>query len=189
MSKKNIRTITSILLGISLFAYGAWQAQQKPRKNVSGVDQFRVIKVIDGDTVEIDYYGQTTKLRLIGLDTPEVVDPRKPVQCFGREASAHAHELLDGKKIILESDPVAGETDKYSRKLAYIFLEDGKNFAEAMIRDGYGHEYTYQSQAYKYQTSFKAAEAEARSSSRGLWSPDTCSGDTKKSVLRNSSSG
>ena len=61
------------------------------------------MRVIDGDTVNVQLDGGTIeRIRLIGIDTPEVADPRKPVQCFGREASAHAHELLDGQTVALE---------------------------------------------------------------------------------------
>src|SRR5579871_3898987 len=51
-----------------------------------------VTYVVDGDTVDVQLEsGNTERIRLIGIDTPETVDPRKPVQCFGREASDHAH--------------------------------------------------------------------------------------------------
>ncbi len=64
-----------------------------------------VTDVVDGDTIKVSN-GKT--LRLIGVDTPETVDPRKPVQCFGREASARAHALLDGARVQLEYDPTPG---------------------------------------------------------------------------------
>lgn len=179
MTKRQSRALTGLLIGLFGILLGLGQQSIKPPAAASPADGFRVQKVVDGDTVELDYYGQTTKVRLIGLDTPEVVDPRKPVQCYGREASEHAHQLLDGKTVKLESDPLVGESDKYGRKLAYLFLPDGTNFALIMIRDGFGHEYTYQSQAYKYQTEFKQAQQAAESEQRGLWSATTCGGVTR----------
>ncbi len=149
-------------------------------------NSFTVKKVVDGDTVEVDYYGQVVRIRLIGIDTPEVVDPRKPVQCFGKEASARAHNLLDSQRVSLEFDPLVGETDKYGRKLAYIFMANGDNFALRMIQDGYAHEYTYQEQSYRYQADFKRAQAEAEASQRGLWSVDACNGDTKQPAYQSS---
>ncbi|MEK9176337.1 MAG: thermonuclease family protein, partial [Patescibacteria group bacterium] len=116
------------------------------------------------------------RLRLIGIDTPETVDPRKPVQCFGREASNKAKELLQGQFIFLESDETQGERDKYKRLLRYVFLPDGRNFNLLMISSGYAHEYTYD-EPYKYQAEFKQAEIDARSGNKGLWSPETCSGN------------
>ena len=138
---------------------------------------FRVVKVVDGDTVDILMNGNTERLRLIGINTPETVDPRKPVQCFGREASDKAKSMLSGSTISIEQDPSQGERDTYGRLLAYIFLEDGTNFNKYMIAEGYAHEYTYRI-PYKYQVEFKAAQADARSGERGLWAATACAGST-----------
>lgn len=110
---------------------------------------------------------------MIGMDTPETVDPRKPVQCFGVEASNKAKALLTGKKVRLEADATQGERDKYSRLLRYAYLEDGAFFNKLMISEGYAHEYTYNT-PYKYQAQFKQAETEARNAKRGLWADDAC---------------
>jgi micrococcal nuclease len=145
---------------------------------VSSTTAADVVRVVDGDTVDVQFEdGNTERLRLIGMDTPEVVDPRKPVQCFGREASQHAHELLDGQSVSIETDPSQGYRDIYGRYLAYIWLPDGRNFGEVMIGDGYAHEYTYR-YPYVYQDEFKAAQADAMANQLGLWSPTTCAGDT-----------
>jgi micrococcal nuclease len=147
---------------------------------VTTLGTYRVEQVVDGDTIELKVDGRMQKVRLIGMDTPEVVDPRKVVQCFGREASARAHEVLEGQTVRLEYDVQVGERDKYGRLLGYVFLPDGANYAEKMIRDGYAHEYTYQGQTYKYQATYKQAQLEAESASRGFWSESTCGGDTKQ---------
>lgn len=131
-------------------------------------------RVVDGDTIKVSN-GET--LRLIGVDTPETVDPRKPVQCFGREASARAHALLDGTQVQLEYDPTQGRLDKYGRTLAYAWMADGRLYNETIIADGYAHEYTY-AIPYRYRDAFLAAERAAREAERGLWSPTTCAGDT-----------
>lgn len=137
---------------------------------------YRVVKVVDGDTLDVDIDGKTERLRLIGIDTPETVDPRKSVQCFGVQASNKAKELLTGQYVQLESDESQGERDKYKRLLRYVILPDGTNFNKYMISEGYAHEYTYD-EAYKYQADFKQAEIDARNANKGLWSPDTCSGN------------
>lgn len=138
---------------------------------------YPVAKVVDGDTLDVVIDGKTERLRLIGIDTPEVVDPRKTVQCFGVEASNKAKSLLAGKRVSLEQDTSQGERDKYGRLLAYVFLEDGVNFNEYMIAEGYAHEYTYRI-PYKYQVEFKAAQSRARDSQKGLWATSTCNGQT-----------
>lgn len=141
---------------------------------------YEVQRVIDGDTIAVSIDGKEEKLRLIGIDTPETVDPRKPVQCFGREASDKAKEILSDKMVRLESDSTQSNRDKYQRLLRYVFLEDGTFFNKLMIEEGYAHEYTYQSNPYKYQAEFMEAEKQARENNRGLWSPDTCNGDTTR---------
>lgn len=135
---------------------------------------YKVTKVIDGDTIEVNINGRKEILRLIGIDTPETVDPRKPVQCFGKEASDKARAILSAKNVTLEADPTQGERDKYNRLLRYIFLEDGTSFNKYMISEGYANEYTYQSNPYKYQTEYKQAERGARGKKRGLWADDAC---------------
>ena len=129
---------------------------------------YRVDRVIDGDTVVLAIEGVKTTIRLVGLDTPEVVDPYKPVQCFGPEASQEAHLLLDSQTVRFEGDSSQGIYDKYHRTLGYIFLTDGTNFAQTMIEKGYGREYTYKT-VYPYQKAFKAAQVSAQEANVGLW--------------------
>ena len=149
---------------------------------------YKVVRVVDGDTFVVNMDGTNSTVRLIGLDTPETVDPRKPVQCFGREASDKARTILTGKQVMLEFDSSQGTYDKYGRVLAYAFLPaqaglpaDDTNFNEIMIREGFAHEYTY-SLPYTYQSEFKAAEAEARAHKRGLWHSDACAEESERAA-------
>lgn len=144
-----------------------------------GQKLFDVLQVVDGDTIKISELGT---LRLIGLDTPETKDPRKPVQCFGEEASKNATNLLAGKKVYLEFDTTQGRIDKYGRTLAYVYREDGYFYNLKAIADGYANEYTY-NLPYKYQTEFKAASKNAQANKLGLWSPTTCNGDAKQAAV------
>ena len=141
---------------------------------------YQVLRVADGDTIHINYNGKDEKVRFIGLDTPEIKDPRKPIQCFGREASTKMTELAENKKVRLEFDKTQSERDKYGRLLAFVYGEDNKNLAYEMIRQGYGNEYTYNSNPYKYQNEFKEAARKAREENKGLWAENTCAGDATK---------
>ncbi len=134
-----------------------------------------VRRVVDGDTIDVLIAGRAVRVRLIGIDTPEVADPRQPVECFGREASAKANELLAGQIVRLEADPSQGEQDRYGRLLRYVWLPDGRLVNLELIRQGYAFEYTYD-RPYKYQAVFKEAERDARAQQRGLWAPATCNG-------------
>ncbi|MFK4637155.1 thermonuclease family protein [Paenarthrobacter histidinolovorans] len=139
---------------------------------------FEVKYVSDGDTIGVDIAGKTTTVRLIGIDTPEVKDPRKPVQCFGQQASQHAHELLDDATVWLEYDPASGQTDRYGRTLAYVWLDQTTLANQVMVAEGFAHEYTYNHTAYKYQSAFKAAQQTAAQAQKGLWDLSTCNGVT-----------
>lgn len=121
-------------------------------------------RVIDGDTIVLD---GTENIRLIGVDTPETKDPRKPVQYFGQEAYEFTKKLVEGKKVRLEYDQ--DRTDKYDRTLAYVFLEDGTFVNAEIILQGYGHAYT--EFPFKYLEEFRLFEKQARESEIGLWAP------------------
>ena len=121
-----------------------------------------VERVIDGDTVVVRGVG---RVRLIGVDTPETVDPRRPVEFFGRQASAFTKRLLEGQRVRLEYD--RERTDRYGRTLAYVYLRDG-TFANAeIVRRGYGHAYTRF--PFRHLDRFRRLEREAREAGRGLW--------------------
>lgn len=136
---------------------------------ISIKETVKVFRVVDGDTIKVLMNNKEDTVRLIGIDSPEVLDERKPAQCFGREASDKAKEILNGKTIILESDSTQGERDEYGRLLRYVFLLDGVNFNKFMISEGYAREYTFKSKIYKYQSEFIQVEEGARKENRGLW--------------------
>lgn len=155
------------------------ESQGDSPTNSEGQEVYQVVKVVDGDTLEVDLNGTTTKIRIIGIDTPETVDPRKPVQCFGKEASNKAKEILSNQLVTLVADQSQGNTDKYKRLLRYVYLPDGTDYGLYMISNGYAHEYTYDI-PYEHQAQYKQAQADAMNGDKGLWSPNTCNGNTKQ---------
>lgn len=130
-------------------------------------EQVLVTKVIDGDTIQIE--GNIT-IRLIGIDTPETKDPRRPVGCFGKEASNETKSLIDGKMVILEKD--ISDTDKYGRLLRYIYLPLDKDkmlfVNDYLVREGYALVLTYPPDV-KYNDQLREAETQAKLEKRGLW--------------------
>lgn len=155
---------------------------QKPTSTISEVkDTYPVVHVVDGDTFDIQMNGKKERVRLIGVDTPETVDPRKPVQCFGKEASAQTKKLVEGKEVRIETDPSQGERDKYGRLLVYAFTADGTNVGLHLIAEGFAHEYTY-NLPYKYQRAFKEAEAAAQRAKKGLWSDTACAAASSRTT-------
>jgi micrococcal nuclease len=136
---------------------------------------WQVVRVSDGDTIVVARDGREEKVRLLGIDTPESVDPRRPVACFGREASARTTELADGQVVTLAADPTQDDRDRFGRRLAFVWLPDGRLLNLALVEDGYAHEIIYDGPTI-YQDELAAAEADARTDERGLWAPDTCAG-------------
>ncbi len=133
-------------------------------------ESVKILRVVDGDTLVTD---TDEKIRLIGVDTPETVDPRKPVQCFGKEASAKTKELVEGTMVVLVADKSQGDTDKYGRLLRYVTLENGQDLGLTLLSGGFAHEYTYD-KAYEKQTEYKNAVLNAEAKEKGLWDPEVC---------------
>jgi micrococcal nuclease len=121
-----------------------------------------VTRVVDGDTIILN---GNERVRLIGVDTPETVHPQKPVEYYGKEASAFTKRLCEGKSVRLEYD--WQRKDRYGRTLAYVYLEDGTFLNAEIIKQGYGHAYTRF--PFKHLDEFRGYEREARESGRGLW--------------------
>jgi micrococcal nuclease len=141
-------------------------------ENLDLIQNYQVIKVIDGDTIEVFIDGKIEKVRMIGINTPETVDPRRPVQCYGKEASNKLKELLQDKIIVLEADETQDSYDKYNRALRYVFLNE-ENINKKMVSEGFAFEYTYK-KPYKFQKDFKEAERKAQENNIGLWNDEVC---------------
>lgn len=182
----NLKSIADLRLSVLANTRDAMPSSGSQADPDASADLYEVTDVVDGDTVKVTAKNAQTgalpkpvTLRLIGMDTPEVVDPRKPVQCFGREASAEAKKILAGQEVVVEFDQTQGMTDKYGRTLAYVYVHggphDGLFFNEHMIEEGYAFEYTYRT-PYKYQAEFKQAQKDAQQNGRGLWFETTCDG-------------
>ena len=157
-----------------LFLYGVYSLPTpSPTTNFikPTVQVTKVIRVVDGDTIEIE---GNIKLRYIGIDTPETKHPTKGVQCFGKEASNKNKELVEGKMIRMEKD--VSETDKYGRLLRYIWLvephatKSSELFVnDFLVRQGYAYASTFPPDV-AYSKQFVVAQQEARENNRGLWS-------------------
>lgn len=156
-----------IIIGASVIIIGF--RGDKPTQPTVAQEQptYKVLSVTDGDTLHVLIDGKDETVRLIGVDTPETVDPKKPVQCYGPEASSHTKELLQGKQVTLEADPTQGDRDKYGRLLRYVYLE-GENINQELLLDGYAREYTYD-KPYAQQEAFLGAQSHAQWGKLGLW--------------------
>ena len=130
-----------------------------------GLTPATVTRVVDGDTIRVEIDGEEYRVRYIGIDTPETVDPRRPVGCFGKEASERNRQLVEGQTVGLEKD--VSETDSFDRLLRYVWVEDQMVNA-ALVEEGYALASTYPPDV-RYSGRFETLQSEAREAARGLW--------------------
>lgn len=172
-----MKKIFYVFIGVALLAGVAGGA------GIAG-DYYFVNRVVDGDTVVLS---NGEKVRLIGIDTPEVYESGKlhsdaertgkdikTIQALGKKASEYTKKRLDGKQVRIEFDQnneYIRHKDKYGRLLAYIYLPDGTFFNAEIIRDGYANAYT--KFPFKYMDEFRKLEKEARENKRGLWADES----------------
>jgi micrococcal nuclease len=125
----------------------------------------RVLEVVDGDTIRVEFDGASTPVRLIGIDTPETDGPYTDEECFGVEASRYTERALDGRSVDLEFD--VERTDRFDRTLAYVWL-DGELFNEGILLDGFAQQATFPPNV-RYVERFTEAQRSARATGAGLW--------------------
>jgi micrococcal nuclease len=134
-----------------------------------------VTRVTDGDTIQVNVSGEKRTVRLLGVDTPETVHPKKPVQFYGKEASNFTKANLTNKTVWLEYD--VAPLDRYNRHLAYVWLtKPGSDensirrgmFNAQLLLQGYGKVMTIQPNS-KHAALFVKFQEEARTKKRGLW--------------------
>jgi micrococcal nuclease len=153
-----------------------YQVHTEGLRGIAQADRSRMTRAevvghVDGDTVRVRIGDPPPGLealetiRMIGVDTPETVHPRRELEYFGLEASEFTRQRLLGKPVLLAFD--WDRRDRYGRLLAYIYSPDGDCHNAALIREGYAHAYT--SYSFQFIDEFRGLEQEARREKRGLW--------------------
>ena len=146
-------------------------AIQTPAPIATSSTNATIIRVVDGDTfvAALDSEPGEWTVRMLGIDTPETKDPRKPVGCFGPEASQKLSDLLSNQRVNLQADLEADEIDKYSRLLRNVFLADGTDVNALMVREGYAYAYLSFPLNVQRKTELRNLQKQAQESLRGLW--------------------
>lgn len=181
--KKYVRPVLLIIISLLILFFSSSGARTapsfphslrgQPRVVWDGTEFYPITHIVDGDTLDISRLGERVRIRLIGIDSPESVDPHRGVQCFGKESTEFVTRLLLGKTVRVETDPSQDMYDKYGRLLAYVYLPDGTLVNREMISGGYAREYTFR-YPYRFQANFAEAEHSAREDHLGLWATTTC---------------
>ena len=146
---------------LALYVRAGEKPTHKPRAK-----WYLVARVVDGDTLVL---ANKERVRLIGVNTPETKHPNKPVEYYGKEATAFTRRMVQSKRVRLEFDQAnahIGHQDRYRRTLAYVFLEDGTFLNAEIIKQGYGFAYTRF--PFKFMDDFRRYQREAREQGRGL---------------------
>jgi micrococcal nuclease len=142
-----------------------WEAVRGDAEDLPAATRGYVVRAVDGDTIEVRFGGRVEDVRLIGVDTPETVDPDKPVQCFGRRASRFEHRRVEHRRVRL----VFGveRRDVYGRLLAYVYL--GPFFVNAeLVRHGLARTLEIPPNT-RFASRFGRLEMAAALAGRGLW--------------------
>lgn len=141
------------------------QSEERTTSNEQAAVRAYVTRVIDGDTIEVSIDDHTDEVRYIGIDTPETVKPGTPIQCFGPQASALNHRLVEGRAVRLVFD--SERRDVYGRLLAYVYA--GPRFVNArLVRLGYARTLTIPPNDTHAGLFHRLARA-AGMAGRGLW--------------------
>jgi micrococcal nuclease len=154
-----IRSLPRLLV-VLLLAGAPWAGWAR-------VESARVVAVHDGDTITVRVGDRSEKVRLVGIDAPELNDERAAYQEVAVEAREAARTLLKGKTVTLETDPRQGDRDTYQRLLRYVILGDGTNANEWLVRHGYAR--VYNRFEFVEKGRFKEDEAEAKREKIGIW--------------------
>ena len=142
---------------------GGGTSQPAKRLRITG----KVTHVVDGDTVDVRYGGRSDRVRLIGIDTPEVYGG---VECGGPEASATMKRLAEDRRVKLVTDPTQDRRDRYGRLLAYVRVIRGVSLQLAILRKGWAKVYVYGGNPFERVEQFRRADGSARAANRGAWS-------------------
>jgi micrococcal nuclease len=155
--------LSVILISLSLWLVACEQTPAAPPGSVEAL----AVRVVDGDTIDVEIEGETHKVRYIGIDTPELYHPTKAPDEYAQEAYEKNRELVEGKTVYLEKD--VSETDRYGRLLRYVYV--GDTFVNAyLVQHGYAQVSTYPPDV-KYYERFLELQREAREAGRGFWDP------------------
>ncbi|HET8976179.1 MAG TPA: thermonuclease family protein, partial [Solirubrobacterales bacterium] len=147
---------------------GAGGGNSEPARNQVLRLRGRVSDVVDGDTLAVRLKGgRRERVRLIGIDTPEVYGG---AECGGRQASAEMKRLAEGRRVRLRTDLTQDRRDRYGRLLAYARRAGGLWLQLAILRAGWARVYVYDNDPFRRVKSFRRAEARARAAGRGAWS-------------------
>jgi len=168
----------TILLIVACIGLKVFQYQEARRLfTIQGNEKAEaviILYVVDGDTIDVHIDGKKERVRLIGIDAPEMGFEGRAEMCFAKESREKLLEIVGGKSVRLVTDPSQQNRDIYQRMLRYVYLPDGTDVNKLMIERGFAYEYTYKELPYRYRQEYQEAQKNAKSSGAGLWLDGVC---------------
>jgi micrococcal nuclease len=172
MSAPRLLALTVLLLG-AVAGVGCGGGGEAPHRAAvrpaeANAVEARVVRVVDGDTIDVIAGGAPLRVRYIGVDTPETRHSSKAAQCYGKAASDFNARLVSGQRVRLVRD--AQQRDRYGRLLAYVYrTRDGLFVNAELARRGYAKALAIAPDT-RFAERFAKLAREARDAGRGRWS-------------------
>ena len=166
--------LIGLFIGLNVFHYRQVRSPSSVTPENSNSVSAKVLYVIDGDTMDVSIDGKKERVRLIGIDAPEMAYEEKQADCFSGESADALKTIINGNAVSLVLDPTQSDRDSYGRLLRYLYLPDGTNVNKMMVEQGYAYEYTYKENPYQLQGEFQEAEQKAKAVKAGLWADGVC---------------
>ena len=163
--RPRMRGSAVLVAALAASSLGGWRLGAARSGTGPGGPLARVAAVVDGDTLDVTLVGRPERVRLLGVDTPETVDPRKPIGCYGPEAAAFTAGRLTGRTVRLRFD--RQRRDRYGRLLAYVEV-DGRRFNDELLAGGYARLLVIPPNG-RHGRAMLDQELAARTAGRGLW--------------------
>jgi len=180
-SNKKLRVVILFFILLWMLLFGFWLKNYSANRVLAPVIvetnisiYAEVLYVIDGDTVDVSINGKKQRVRLLGIDAPEMGFENKKEMCFAKESRNKLVQLIDRKTVNIASDSTQQDRDVYNRILRYIYLPDGTFVNTQMIEEGYAYEYTYKELPYRYRQEFQESQRNAQALRVGLWKEGVC---------------
>lgn len=162
-TRRGTVTIAAVVMALTLTSCTPPRASPVPEATTVAT----VVAVVDGDTVDVSTPTGDERVRLIGIDTPEISRDGGVDDCYAQEARTYLDQLVYGRAVELIPDPTQADTDRYGRLLRHV-LVDGQSAAQLAIAAGAGTEYTYD-RPYDRRSDYLAAQERAQDAGAGLW--------------------
>ena len=159
-------SLAALVLALAVPGQVAAEAHERVASTQPAVESGAVVWVTDGDTISVRVGERTEKVRLVGIDAPEIHDERSAWRDRAYAASRYVRDQVKGRTVTLEGDTVQGDRDEYGRLLRFVFV-DGRNLNLELVRLGYAK--VYRKFDFHWKPEFLAAEADASASKLGVW--------------------